>query len=82
MLLRRLPDILERLAHRMIKLLADTVESPTIVLTILDPLEVADRDTAGVGQDVGQHGDAALFEGGIGGRINWAIGRFDDDRKP
>ena len=45
----------------------------------LHPLEVADGDAAGVGEDVGHDGDAALGEDLVGLGGGRAVGAFDDD---
>src|SRR5688500_13557303 len=44
------------------ELLDDAWEGPAELLDVLRPLEVGDRDTAGVHEDVRQHDDVARLE--------------------
>src|SRR2546429_5942644 len=48
---------------------------------VLHPLEVADRNAAGVGKNVRQDGDAAAGENLVGVRCGGAVGSFGEDRK-
>src|SRR4051812_32487704 len=50
-------DLLKALDHPAFFLALDLFERPSEVLEVLDPLEVADDDAPGVGQDVGDDGD-------------------------
>ena len=50
----------EGLDHDLVELLVDAVHAPEVAVEVLDPLEVADRDAAGVAEDVGDEEDAAL----------------------
>jgi hypothetical protein len=77
---RELPHLLKGIGERPIKLLSDPIESPAIVLTILDPFKVTSRHTAGIGQDVGQDNDAAFIEDFIRVGIGRSVGAFDNDR--
>src|SRR6266436_8248349 len=52
---------------------------PEEAFLVLHPLEIADRDTAGVGQDVWENGDAAPGEDLVGMRGGGAVRGFRDD---
>src|SRR5207302_5184494 len=60
----------------------DLVDAPEELFAVLDSLEVADRDAAGVAQDVGDNHDAALVPDVVGLRVGTAVGRFGDDPRP
>ena len=59
-LLGQFPDALEASRQHVVELLPHAVQVPLVVLAVLHPFEIADRHAAGVGQNVGQHDDAAL----------------------
>src|SRR5438105_7550311 len=58
--LGELPDAIERVAELVGEPASDLVAVPEEAAEILHPLEVADRDPAGVRQHVGKNGDPAL----------------------
>ncbi len=60
-LLRVFIGVVEGLHHLGFKLLIDLLLGPMDSVEILDPLEVADRHSSGIGEDVGD-GDDVLLE--------------------
>ena len=62
----------------MFQLLTHTIQIPAVVLAVLDPFEITDRDTTGIGQNIGKHGDASFEQLLIGVRQDRAVGAFDD----
>ena len=56
------PYILKGVAQGMVEFLANAIETPAVVSTILHPLKVANRDTAGIRQNVREHDDSVLRE--------------------
>ena len=62
--------------------LVDLVFFPEVRLQILHPLEIRYRDAAGIGENIGQHHDAALEQDVVGFRKRRPVGRFGDDRAP
>ena len=72
--LREVVDFAKRLDELVLFLALDLLERPAEVLEVLDPLEIADDDAAGIGQDVGHDRDAAGVEDLVGlgpGRASW-----------
>ncbi len=57
----------------------DLVLAPEEAGEVLHPLEVADRDAAGVGQHVGHHQHALVVQDSVGLRGGRAVGAFDDE---
>src|SRR4029077_17562617 len=53
--LGQVPDPFEAVDHHPFEFFTDTGQVPVEVLAILDPLKVAYRDTAGIGQNVGDY---------------------------
>src|SRR4051812_14823082 len=51
------PDGVEGAGENRVELLADAVKAPAVILQVLHPFEIADGDTAGVGENVGQNSD-------------------------
>src|SRR4029077_15799755 len=64
-------DLLQPLVH--------FVTVPEEAFLILDPLEVADGNTACIGKDIWQDGDSAPRQYFVGMRGGWAIGGLGDD---
>src|SRR5207253_6362580 len=64
-LVRDVPHAVERVRHLVRQTAADLVAIPEEPTEILHPLEIGDRDTAGVGEDVRQDRDAALREDAV-----------------
>ena len=54
--------VVERLAHLGFEALVDFLFLPEVAVAILDPLEIRRGDAAGVGEDVGNHEDAAFVQ--------------------
>src|SRR3989449_7033279 len=52
---------------------------PAVLLEILRPFVVADGHAAGVREEIGDHGDAALLEDEIGGRRGGLVRSFHHD---
>ena len=69
----------EGLDHDLLELLVDLASLQKSRLQVLDPLEVADRDAAGVAQDVRDQEDAALVEDLVGLGRRRAVGGLGDD---
>ena len=65
--------------HDDLELFVDLAFFPEKILQVLHPLEVADGDTAGVGQDVGNDEDALAVQDVVGHRRHRAVGRLGDD---
>ena len=63
---RELPDLLEGLAENPVEFLPHPIDTPLIVLPILHPLKPTGRHAAGVGEDVGEHGDVVAGEDDVG----------------
>ena len=53
-----LPYLLKRLREDVFELLPHAIQAPGVVLQILHPFEVADRDSPGVRENIGEHDDA------------------------
>ena len=66
LLLAKVPDAVERVAELVGEPRADLVARPEQPAEVLHPLEVGDRDAAGVREHVREHGDAALGEDLVG----------------
>src|SRR5437773_1527472 len=73
-----LPDAFEALREDVVQLLADPIQPPLVVLVILHPLEVAGRDAAGIGQDIGQDRNSALVKNIVRIRPGRGVGAFNN----
>src|SRR5579862_8672130 len=78
-LLRPIPYLCERAMHHLLETSVDLVLVPEERLQILDPLEIGDRHAAGVGEDVGYDGDAALLEQDVRVGSDRTVGRLEDE---
>ena len=74
-------DAVERVAHLVGELAPDLVAVPEQAPEILHPLEVRDRDAAGVREDVRHDGDAALAEDLVGLDRRRPVRALDDQRR-
>ena len=72
---REVPDAVERVAELLGEPRADLVAVPEQAAEILHPLEVRDRDAAGVREHVREHEDAALGEDRVAPRSTSARSR-------
>lgn len=72
----QVPDLIEDGSHHIHQTGLDLVGTPEEALQILDPFEGGDGDAAGVGQDVGQHHDAAFQQDGLGFGGGATVGAF------
>src|SRR5262249_17288698 len=57
LLLCDIPDALETVDHDAVEFLSDTGQVPVEVLAVLDPFEIAYRNTSRVGQNIGNDQD-------------------------
>src|SRR6266545_5421851 len=57
-----------RFRDRSLQLTVHLLVRPAILLEVLGPFVVADRYTTGVGEEVGDHRNAPLFEDAVGSR--------------
>jgi len=71
--------VAEALGHDIVEALVDFGLGPEVAHAILDPLEVAGGDAAGIGQDVGDDEDALVTEDLVGDGGGWAVGAFAED---
>ena len=60
----------------------DFVLLPEVLLEPLNPLEVRDDDTPGIGEDVREDDDTAILEDVVRCRRRRAVRAFDDDLRP
>src|SRR5271168_614728 len=67
-------NVVEALGHDVVETLVDLGLGPEVAHAVLHPLEVAGRDAAGVGKDVGDDEDALVGEDLIRDGGSWAIG--------
>src|SRR5690606_684744 len=74
-----LENIVERPGHDLAEPTHDLVLRPEVLLDVLDPLEVTDRHSPGVGEDVGNYEDASLAQDLVGIEVGRVVGPFDDD---
>src|SRR5258705_8164274 len=65
--------------HNALQALIDLFGVPEQAFLILHPLEIADRNAAGIGQDVWQDSDSAARENFVGMRRGRAVGSLGDD---
>src|SRR5690606_32562282 len=72
------PDLLERRCKEPLELAPHTVDTPLVELPVLGPLEIAYRDSAGIGKDIGEQQDASVGEDVVGIGADRGIRRFDD----
>ena len=72
-------QIIEARDHGLLQPLIDDVLPPEIAHPVLHPLEVADGDAAGVGEDVGDDEDPLVVEQRIGGRRRRPVRALGDD---
>src|SRR5690606_20693626 len=72
-------DVVERPRHDLAEAADYLVLRPEVLLDVLDPLEVAHGDAAGVGEDVGDDEHAALPKDPVGVQVRRVVGAFDDD---
>jgi hypothetical protein len=72
-------DVVEALGHDVVEALVDFGLGPEVAHAVLDPLEVAGGDAAGVGEDVGDDEDALVREDLVGDCGGWAVGAFAED---
>src|SRR5437016_3404131 len=79
MLAHSVHHFVEGADHNLLKARVDLVGVPHQPFLVLDPLEVADGDAAGVGENVREHDNAAAREDFIGVRRGGAVGGFGDD---
>src|SRR6185369_15936695 len=77
--LREVVDVGELGSHDAGEAFADFFDGPVVAGFVLGPLEVADRDAAGVGEDVGDDDGAAAGEHGVGLAGDGAVGELEDD---
>ena len=52
---------------------------PAVLLKVLGPLVIADRHAAGIGQEIGDHRNAALLQNPIRRGRGGFVGAFDHD---
>src|SRR5579864_493166 len=71
--------VVEAVHHNLFQAIVDHLLIPEIALAILHPLEIRDRDAAGVGQNIRDHEDALLPEDGIGEVGSGTVGAFAQD---
>ena len=76
------PDAIEAARHVFFELFTNAAEIPAEVLLVLHPFEITDGDSAGIGEDIRQHGDFALAEDGISFGSDRTVGCFDDELRP
>src|SRR5579863_3196 len=74
-----LGDRQERALHALAEALLDLLEVPSLGALVLQPLVVADDDTARVREDVGDEVDALLVDDGLGGGLRGAVRALDDE---
>src|SRR5579864_3032649 len=77
--LRHGGHVLERMHHDALEPLVHGLLVPEVAAPVLHPLEVADGDAAGVGEDVGDYEDALLVEDTIGSGAGGPVGALADD---
>src|SRR6202050_2100634 len=65
--------------HDVFQALVDFAFAPEESLAILHPFEIADRDAAGIGQDVGDHENSLVIDDGIGGGGGGTVGAFAEN---
>jgi hypothetical protein len=74
----QLPDFFERRREDRVKFLADTIQIPTVILTILNPFEITDRHATGIGKNIRQDGDTTIKQSLVGICIDRTVGTLDD----
>ena len=74
------PYILETAHHYLLQALPHAVEVPVVIVLVLHPLEVGDRNAAGIGKHIGNdehalvsHGAFGFREPGIDERADWDL---------
>jgi len=72
-------DVVEAFGHDVVEALVDLGLGPEVAHAILDPLEVAGGNTAGVGEDVGDDEDAFVAENLVGDRGCRSVGAFAEN---
>src|SRR5438552_6132943 len=72
-------DVVEAFGHDVVEALVDFGLGPEVAHAVLDPLEVAGGDAAGVGEDVGDDEDALVREDLVGDGGCGAVGAFAED---
>ena len=78
MVLGEARDLVIRAVHDALELSVNFGLVPEKRLQVLHPLEVADGDATGAGQDVRDDARAALTEDGVGLGGNRTVGSLDD----
>src|SRR5262245_49904703 len=73
------PDVLRRALHQADQAVVHLLLAPEELLEALHPLEVGDRHAAGVREDVGHDGDAALAQDRVGVEPGRAVRALDDE---
>ena len=71
-------QIVETRDHFVLQSLVNYVLSPEVAHTVLNPLKIRNRHTAGVGQNVGNYKDALLMEDFVSRRGRRTIGPFGE----
>jgi hypothetical protein len=72
-------DIIEAFGHDVVETLVDFGLGPEVAHAVLDPLEVAGGDAAGVGEDVGDDEDSLVGEDFVGHSCCWTVGAFAEN---
>src|SRR5260370_29404079 len=72
-------DVAEAFGHDVVETLVDLGLSPEVAHAVLNPLEVAGGDAAGVSENVGDDEDAFVGEGFVGDGRGGAVGAFADN---
>src|SRR5213592_1166453 len=78
-LLRQIPHTDVRFRDGRLQLAIHLLVRPAVLLEILRPFVVADGHAAGVREEIGDHGDAALLEDEIGRRRGGLVRAFHHD---
>jgi len=71
--------VAEAFGHDVVEALVDFGFGPEVAHAVLDPLEVAGGDAAGVGEDVGDDEDSLVGEDLVGDGGGGAVGAFAED---
>src|SRR5437879_3079608 len=72
-------DVVEAFGHDVVEALVDLGLGPEVAHAVLDPLEVAGGDAAGVGEDVGDDEDALVREDLVGDGGGGAVGALAEN---
>src|SRR5689334_3295701 len=79
MLAHGLHHFMEGASHDLLQSPVDFVRVPHQAFLVLDPLEIAHGNSAGVGENVRQNNYATARQDFIGVRRGWTVGGFGDD---